>query len=110
MIGPVVPWRDPLGQGPGHVRVAYALGSRDEPGNKVFGVAAPAPGGMGPAVDPAVENGCHIGGISEGPTRHKPRQRIVDVETACFGVAHCGEERSPGRAGRQGSEVVVGES
>jgi hypothetical protein len=50
-----------------------------------------------------MENGGDIGGIGQGSTRHKPRQRIVDVETACFGVAQSGEERTRGRAGCHGS-------
>jgi hypothetical protein len=73
------------------------------PADQVSSLAASATRSMGPAVDPAMENGGDIGGIGQGSTRHKPRQRIVDVETACFGVAQSGEERTRGRAGCHGS-------
>ena len=98
--GPLFHGVVPFGKGPGHVRIAHTLDSRDEPGDQVSGLAAPAPGGMGPAVDPAMENGGDIGGISQGSTRDKPWQDLVDVETACFGVAQSGEERAPGRTVR----------
>ena len=68
------------------------------------------PAGLGPAVDPTMENGSDIGGISQGLARDELWQGRFNVETACFGVAQCREQRAPGRAGCHGGEVVIGES
>ena len=77
----------PIGQGSGHVRVRHTLGSRDEPGDQIFGMPASATGGLGPAIDPTMENGGDIGGVGQGPARDELWQGRVNVDTACFSVA-----------------------
>jgi hypothetical protein len=50
-------------------------------------VPAPAASGLGPAIDPTVENGGDINSISQRLPRHELRQGRLDVESAGFGVA-----------------------
>jgi hypothetical protein len=68
------------------------------------------PGRVGPAVDPTMENGSDIGDISQGLAGDELWQGRFNVETACFSVAQSCEQRTPGRAGCHGGQVVIGES
>jgi hypothetical protein len=92
---------------PDHFRIRHSLGSRDEPGDQLSGVSAPAACGLGPAVDSTVENGSDINGVGQGLVRNEPRQRRFNIETEGLGVAQSREQRTPGRAGCHGGEVVA---
>ena len=93
--GPLFHGVVPLGQGPGHVRVRHTLGSRDEPGDQLSDVPAPAPGRVGPAVDPTMENGSDISGAGQGLACDELWQHRFNVEAAGFGVAQSREQRAP---------------
>jgi hypothetical protein len=94
-----------LSETTGHVGIADALGSGDEPGDEAD--PTPTTGQPGPPFHAAVQGSSHVASVGQRAASDKLGEGGLDVEATGIGFSESRQERTMTSPGSHSSEILV---